>query len=491
MVNEPPGRVTPGSDWMKRSIKPLSYSLIPLALAAGGWFVWQHGAAARDWEHGRPALPALAGAAAPGLDARVAAAAARFAQWPPDRDALAEFSQLCAANGQLPEAMQGFRALVKIDPANARWPHLLADLLTGYGDLAAALPFLQQAAALAPREPVLWHRLGEARLKNNQPAEAAEAFGQMLALVPGDVHALFGLARCDLQAGRLTAARSHLQEAAAADPNFPGAQSLLATVFERLGNPEAAELARKRVSGDGHYTASPDPLAIDLVAYGYNPYLLLVAASADVSDGHYAHAVPLLERALVLAPQDARIHRQLGRARAWLHDLPGARTAFERAVALAPQDEKMRTELIALLRQMQDRPALAEAITLGATLMPDSASLRFEAGRLAAQAGRLDEAIGHLRFVARTRPEESAAQCELATIYFDQGRTEEGLATLQDVLRTQPACQPALILLVRWGLAHADPRTGPWLQQALAAGEPTPALTELRQTYQRRFGAMP
>ena len=112
MVNEPPGRVTPGSDWMKRSIKPLSYSLIPLALAAGGWFVWQHGAAARDWEHGRPALPALAGAAAPGPDARVAAAAARFAQWPPDRDALAEFSQLCAANGQLPEAMQGFRALV-------------------------------------------------------------------------------------------------------------------------------------------------------------------------------------------------------------------------------------------------------------------------------------------------------------------------------------------------------------------------------------------
>jgi Flp pilus assembly protein TadD len=476
---------------MNRSVKTLLYSLVLLAIAAGGWFAWQRGSASRQWEQLRPTTPALTGLSAPGLDDRLAACAARLGRWPVDRAALAEFTLLCHANGLLPEAMRGYQALMVVDPANARWPHSLAAILSGYGRMEEALPLLQQAAALAPREPILWHRLGEGRLKNNQTAEATAAFERMLALVPGNVHALFGLARCDLQAGRLTAARSRLQAAAAADPNFPGAQSLLATVYERLGNPEAAELARKRVTGDGHYTEAPDPLAVDLVTYGHNPYLLLVAASAEVADGRYEHSIRLLERALVLAPEDARIHRQLGRARAWLHDLPGARQAFERAVALAPTDEKMRSELISLLRQAQDPAALAAAIAQGVALMPDSASLRFEAGRQAAQAGRFDEAIDHFQFVARARPEESGAQCELATVYFNQGRTEAGVATLLEVLRTQPACQPALTLLVRFGLAHADPRTGRWLQQALAAGEATPTLTELRLAYQRRFGAMP
>jgi len=59
------------------------------------------------------------------------------------------------------------------------------------------------------------------------------------------------------------------------------------------------------------------------------------------------------------------------------------------------------------------------------------------------------------------------------------------------VLRSQPTCQPALTLLVRHGLTQGDSRTGTWLQQALAAGEASPALAELRQAYLTRFGTRP
>src|SRR4029077_14070527 len=134
----------------------------------------------------RPALPAAAGAAAPGLDARLAQCAAGFARWPGDRAALADFSQLCHANGLLPEAIQGYRALLVVDPATARWPHLLAEILTGFGRMDEALPLLQKAAELAPTQPVLWQRLGEARLKNNQLVEAGAAFAEVLRLSPGN-----------------------------------------------------------------------------------------------------------------------------------------------------------------------------------------------------------------------------------------------------------------------------------------------------------------
>jgi len=461
-----------------------------LAAAAGGWW-WQAHAAERAWAKIRPTLPAAAGDSAPGLDARLAACVAKFQSAPPDRAALAEYSQLCHANGLLPEAIQGYRALLVVDPAEARWPHRLAEILTGYGRMDEALPLLTKATELAPKEPIVWQRLGEARLKSNQLVEATAAFNQVLQLRPGEVYALFGLARCDLQAGRLTAARSRLQEAVAAHPEFPGAPSLLATVFERLGNPAAAEVARKTVSGDGRYTGMPDPLALDLATFGHNPYALLVAASAESSDGRPAAAIPLLERALTLDPNDARLHRQLGRVRGRLGDAQAARAAFERAVALDPNDEKMRIELIALLRHFKDESALSATIAAGLALVPESGALHFEAARSAAQAGRTEEAIGHFQAAARARPEESAAQCELAALYFNRGRIDAGLAVLEELLQAQPTCQPALTMLVRYGLEQNDARTGDWLKRALAAGSPTPTLTELRQAYQRRYGNIP
>ena len=408
-----------------------------------------------------------------------------------DRTALADFSQLCHANGLLPEAIQGYRALLAVDPAEARWPHLLAEILTGYGRMEEALPLLQKAAELAPARPVLWQRLGEARLKNNQLAEANAAFTEVLRLQPGNVHGFFGLARCELQAGRLTAARGHLQQAVAADPKFPGAPSLLATVYERLGNPAAAEVARKTVSGDGRYMGMPDPLALDLSVYGHNPYALLVAASAEVADAQPARAVPLLERALVLDPTDARLYRQLARARGRLGDLPAARVALERAVALDPADEKMRSELLALLREQHDRPAFERVLAEGLVATPDSASIHFEAGLDAARAGRYEEAIPHFEFACGRGPRNPPRPASWPPFISPPTARRPAFAVLDRLLQTQPACQPALTLLVRYGLEHGDPRTGDWLKRALAAGQPTPSLTELSQTYQRRFGAIP
>lgn len=475
---------------MTRLIKPL-LAVLALPVIAAGWLAWSRWDDARRWAEQRPPMPALAGESAPGLDVRLAACAARFATWPPERAALAEFALLCHANGRVAEAMRAYEALIAIDPAETRWPHLLAGLLTGYGRMSEALPLLEKAAALAPAEPIVWQRLGEVRLKNNQPAGAADAFAKVLERRPADIHALFGLARCDLQAGRLTAARSRLQEAVAADPDFPGAQSLLATVWERLGNPAAAQAARLRVRGDGRYTEAPDPWAVDLATYGHDPYALLVAASALSSDARHRAALPLLERALALDPRDARLHRQLGNTFARLGDVPAARAPLERALALAPADEKIRTDLLNLLKTLQDTAAADRVVLDGLAVSPDSAAFRFEAGLIAVRQGRTDEAIAHFNTVWTRAPDQTAAPCELAAVYFAAGRAAEGEAVLEKLAAQHTDDPVVLTLLVRRGIETRDARTGDWLRRAQDTGKSLATLAELRQAYFARFGVMP
>jgi tetratricopeptide (TPR) repeat protein len=461
------------------------------ALTGGGWFLWQRQAEARRWEQIRPAQPAAVGESAPGLDARLAADVARFSQWPADAKALEDFSLLCHANGLLPEAMQGYAALTVLAPTEARWLHLRAGLLADFGRMEEALPLMQQATVLAPAEPIVWQRLGEARLKDNQIPAAVAAFEQVLKLRPGDVHALFGLGRAELQAGRLTAARSRLQEAVAANPDFPGAPTLLASVFERLGNPAAAQAARLRVRGDGRYTAAPDRWAVDPAQYCHNPYTLLVAASALSSDGRNREAVPLLERALALAPQDARLHRQLGNTLARIGDLPASRPCLERALALEPANEKIRSDLIALLKGLKDIPAMEQVVQDGLTASPTSLAFRFEAGLIAARQGRSADARRYFEEVWAADPGQTAAPCELAAVCFSTGQAAAGEAVLDKLLAQHPDDPAVLTLRVRRGIETRDPRTGDWLRRAQATGKSLTALAELRQAYYDRFGAMP
>lgn len=475
--------------------RPITISLLLLALLAagfGGYRGWSGYAARSHWREIRPALPMTADeATAPGFAARLTACAAKIENWPPDHAALAEFSQLCHANGFLPEAEQGYRALVELAPTEGRWPHLLAAVLSGLGRLDEALPFLQRVTELAPEQTIGWLRLGDAQLKLNHTAEAERSYQAVVKREEGNVHALFGLARCDLQAGRLTAARSRLQQAVAANPGFPGAQSLLAMVFDQLGNAPAADLARKRVTGDGRYTAAPDPWALDLLAYCHNPYTLLTAASAELSDGTPKQALPLLHRALLLTPGDARLHRQLGNTLYRLGDRDGAAKAVEQALTLAPNDEKIRMDFIKLLREAKEIAKLEQVVLDGTKTNPDSAGLNYEAGKIAERAGQPEQAIGYLQAAWKLRPAEIAAPCELATVYFGSRRAREGFAVLEEVLQTHPTDPVVLTLLIRQGIEAGDTRTGAWLKQIETSAEPSASLIELRRAYQRRFGVAP
>jgi tetratricopeptide (TPR) repeat protein len=473
---------------MPRRINRLLIIIAGLALITAGVFLGRKITLQRNWEEVRPMLPPLVGSKAPGLDERLAGCMQKIKRWPPDQSALAEFSRTCHANGFFDEASSGYRELIKIQPAEPRWPYLLALIVAGYGRLEEAIPLLRQTTLLAPDYIVARLKLGDALLKSNSTEDADAAYREVLRREPQNHYALLGLARCDLQTQRLTAARGHLQQAVALHPDFTGAQSLLGTVFERLGNPEAAALARAQIQAGGHYIEPPDGWAEELALECHDPYTLLIAASAAQADGNPKKSMAFLHRGLSLAPNDARLHRQLGKNLMAQDDLAGARTHLERAVAIEPSNDAIRLDLVRVLRALHEEDTIAKVVAEGLLVSPESAAVHFEAGMLAARAGRLDEAAQHLSFTWRTSPDQTGAALELAEVDFRNSHDEAGIAVLEESLARHPQENAALVKLIRHGIETRDARTAGWLQRAVAARPPADLLQGLQREYQRRFG---
>jgi tetratricopeptide (TPR) repeat protein len=476
---------------MNRPLPRLLISLAVLACVAAGWIGWRHFAAQREWDQTRPTLPATAGNQAPGLDARLAACMQRLQTWPPDVAALRDFARTCHANGLFEPAISAYGTLMKLDPSEPRWPYLLASVISGYGRLEEAIPLLRQTTALQPNYIMAWLKLGDALLKSNATADADAAFHEVLRREPDNHYALLGLARCDLQASRLTAARSHLQQAVANHPDFASAQSLLATVFDSLGNPTAAALAKAQVQAGGHYVEPPDPWVDELVFECHDPYSILIAASAAAADGESQKAFKLIDRGLQLAPDDARLHRKLAKMLTTRGDLTNARMHMERAVALDPTDDSIRMDLLRVLHVIRDDAGIEKVVAEGLRASPGSAAIHFEAGLLAAQAGDWDEAVKHFEFTWQTSPDQIGAALQLADIHFRTNDDEGGFAVLEQSLARNPQETAALVKLIRRGIETGDRRTLDWLRRATSGRLASETIAELRGNYERRFGPIP
>jgi len=435
-----------------------------------------------------PALPPLGDRPA-ALAESLAGAEARARSWLPATKGLAELSRLYHANGFYPEALACYEGLRRLEPANARWPHLQASIITNFGRLDEALPLREQAVALAPDYIPARLRLGDILLKGNRPADAAKAYTEVLRRAPGDPYALLGLARCDLTANDWPKARERLQEAMAQNPDNIGVLSLLVTVSEHQGDPATADSLRS-VIGRREFSDLPDPWVDELSEVCFDAYRLSVAAAIANAAGNRTAALDLLDRAIALSPNASSYHRQAGQLLLDDHNYGAARNHLEKAVALNPTDSDAWLRLLDALRGLGQTQAVVSTLLTGLSHCPQSPSLHLEYARWLKSANRFDEAIAEFRYGYQLRPSEASPLVELATTYLTVGRTDEAVAALNLALERQPDHPTALATLAFIAISQnneAEARRR-WEQIRRQPKTPAAVTSSLQQAYQQQFG---
>ncbi len=405
---------------------------------------------------------------------------------------LAELSRLYHANGFFTEAGACYDGLEKLEPKNALWPHLQANILAGFGRLEEARPLEERAVALMSNYLPAALRLGDIQLKDNQAAAAEKTYAAVLRRDAANRYALLGLAKCDLAAGRWPEARDRLRQALVGAPDFVGALSLLVTVAEHFGEAATADEFRAKI-GKREFVDFPDPWLDELSASCHDPYRLSVVAAAALAAGDAASARRWLERAITLDATAGTYRRQLGKLFFQARDFAPAREQLEQAVRLTPGDSDAWALLVEILGAQGDTTAANRALADGLKQCPQSPVLHYTAGHRLSEAGRFAAAITELKAAQALRPNEVNAGIDLAMIYFRDERIEEAVAELQAVLAAQPGHPLAMEVLARHAINSHDERAARgWLRELRLQPRVAPDdLKTIIGEYQQQFGRLP
>ena len=271
------------------------------------------------------------------------------------------------------------------------------------------------------------------------------------------------------QAGRFEEAQHAYESLLAQRPDDPGLLLRLGvTHYERRQYPHAEALLRRAVE------AVPE-MQPGLVALGTT--LLMLDRPAE--------AVPVLERALKIAPGDAMARRALGHAFALQNDLVKGEALLGQLVEENPDDDEAWLYLGMLFFEHNYSSAALAALDRHLALRPSNTKARiYRAGALS-QLGRVAEAerafealagdpnvsastdylLGHAQLLFRSQRyaqalskieravEIDAASAKLrfwqARILAHSGRNEEAVGVAEESLRLDPSASGARTLLIR------------------------------------------
>jgi superkiller protein 3 len=282
-------------------------------------------------------------------------------------DAKPEYERAIELNPNMAEAYENLGlTLLTTDPAAAitplkqaselrrQDPNVLWALGTAYeaaGKLPEAIEQFEAASRLPGAGPKVQVSLGRALLKTGSAADAAAAFQAALAFHSGgnlEAQAHYGLAEVHLDNKQPEAAAAELKTYLDAEPNNAVARRELAFALAELGkNAEAlAELDR----------AGP-PASEPLSA-------LLLRSRIYYQAKRYDDAIPVLQKAATLAPNNPDIPARLGHVYMDKRDYPNAARALAAAFQLDPNGNDILGELIAALYFNKSYAAALKEINL-------------------------------------------------------------------------------------------------------------------------------
>ena len=334
------------------------------------------------------------------------------------------------------------------DASDPRWPYLQGlALLQGTPDAGAAVPRLEQAAALASAPPEVHLKLAEVLLAQGEVERAEVWLRRAAAANPRSARARAGLGRAAYLRGDLPAAVAELTASKALAGDVAATHALLAEVHSRLGNRDAAEAERQAAAALPSTFTWPDPYWQQVVALWTGAMASLERADDLQKKGKLEEAIQLLRDTTARYPDAILAQLTLGRYLLQSQRLAEAEAAFRRAVVIAPSSFEARYELAGALQAQQRVAEAAVELSAALALQPEYPPAHYQLAQCRLSTGDSAGALESLRAAVRFRPSFAQAQRDLGRMLVQAGHLGEGIEHLEAAVRLNPSDREAAKLL--------------------------------------------
>ena len=276
-------------------------------------------------------------------------------------DLLTDAKTYLAAN-DLPHADSALRRYLAAKPDSAEAMYLLGRTLQRENQPKDSLQWFTRAASLfAPGSEDLRIVGMDYVLLNDYP-DAIHWLERSVERNARNSEAWYDLGRAWMMQGDYTAAEKALLRATSLHPRFVKAEDNLGVVYEAQNRPTlAAEAYKQAVAWQ---QGEPQPSEQPLLNYG----------TFLVTQQRTAEALPLLAKAVAIAPGNAKVHEQFAHALEQQGQIPEAQEQMRQAVAIEPGNAAFHYQLGQLYRRSGDAAKGKEEMQLSSKLYGTSSS---------------------------------------------------------------------------------------------------------------------
>jgi tetratricopeptide (TPR) repeat protein len=253
--------------------------------------------------------------------------------------------------GNLAAAIAEYEAALALDPAHFDSHHYLGLALHQAGNTKKALEHIRRAIEINPNDLGVLINCGELARSAGMPLEAEVHLNLAIALHPATAEARVNLAALYLNQERFSEAREILRQA-------------------RELQPEGSALMRKL------WAIGSEPDRVDKTPSNQADVLLLTGRELNRRE-RPSLALPFLEKAAALKPNNPTCWLSVGIAHYDRDDKPNAIIAFAKAAKLDPNLAIAHTNIANAHMELGNETAAAEAYAIAAKLAPKEPLARF------------------------------------------------------------------------------------------------------------------
>ena len=293
------------------------------------------------------------------------------------------------------------------------------------GNFEGAARFYQEHLEVAPDDQEAKLKYADVLLKGpKNPArqeQAAQLYGQYVTRFPANNSARRRLAELNVETGRYSVARPHLELLLISEPKDGALNFLLGRCQEANEPAQAVKSFELAIEHDAPQRPEADSRLAAL--------LVRLDRRNDAKN--------VIEKMVKDHPKSYQVYLERGsylRRFGQTQDRKSAKDDLQRALELAPNDPKVYTAVAALARSSKNYEEARRVVETGLKVLPNEPALHLELAMLE-RSGSIDKAITSLRHSVGLLPDQPILRLGLAHLLAQRGDTTELLRQIEELKR--------------------------------------------------------